>query len=345
MKTLRYAIIIIILGAVVGFAANFARNLTNSGGLSLKLPWEDNRKFSGATEIPPSYQPGDSLLSLRDAHEIYAKGKAIFIDAREPGDYQEGHIKGAISFPFEHWDEYWGAIRPMLDSTREIVAYCGGLDCELSLFAARELQRLGYGKAYIFFGGWEKWKEAGLPIETSQPSPADSDGSEWIIPGLLGLFMLGALLLIITGRMTIRRSSLIFISRLILGMLFIYASFDKALNPFEFAKIIHNYRLMPPWIINIAAIILPWIELLAGILLIVGYKVRGANLIIGGLLVIYIIMLSITASRGINIACGCFSTSAAAKGNIYMRILEDIGMFLLFLHIFFFYKLKSRRFT
>ena len=48
---------------------------------------------------------------------------------------------------------------------RKIVAYCGGFDCELSLFAARELKSLGYEKSYTFFGGWQKWVDAGLPIE------------------------------------------------------------------------------------------------------------------------------------------------------------------------------------
>ncbi len=345
MKTVRNAIIIVIAGAALGLAINTIRNATNTGGLSLKTHWDDNRKFSGVTEVPPSYQPGDSLLSLRDAHEIYTRGKAIFVDTREPGEYQEGHIAGAISFPFERWDEYWEAVKPTLDPQKEIIAYCGGLDCELSLFTSRELKQLGYEKAYIFFGGWEKWKEAGLPIETSQPTAAENSSSELLIPGFLGAYLLIVMALGITGKIPIKRSSIVFASRLILGALFIYASFDKALNPFEFAKITHNYRLLPPAIINIGAVILPWIELLAGILLIVGYRVKGANLIIGGLLVMYIIMLGITASRGINIACGCFSTSAAAKGNIYMRILEDVGMLLLALHIFFFYKTKSRRFT
>jgi uncharacterized membrane protein YphA (DoxX/SURF4 family) len=138
---------------------------------------------------------------------------------------------------------------------------------------------------------------------------------------------------------------LVLLSRLILGGLFIYASYDKLFNPLPFAQIIHNYRLMPPAFINIIAVILPWIELSAGILLIIGIRVRGANFIIFTLLIMYIAMLSITAARGINIACGCFSTSLAAKSNIYERIAEDIGMFILSIHILKCYRRKSRRYS
>jgi putative oxidoreductase len=142
----------------------------------------------------------------------------------------------------------------------------------------------------------------------------------------------------------LKNRKLLFISRLVLGAIFIYASYDKVLNPLAFAQVIHNYRLMPPQFINIIAIILPWIELLAGAFLIIGIWVRGANFIIGVLLIMYIAMLSITAIRGININCGCFSISSAVKSNLVARIIEDIGMFILSLHIFAFYKEKSRRY-
>lgn len=173
MKTLRDAIILIAAGIVIGLGLNAVRNATAGGGLAWDTPWPDNRA-KRELEIPPSYQPGDSLLALEDAYNLYLRGDAIFIDSREPYEYAEGHIRRAINFPFEDWDTYWDSVRPSLDSTREIVAYCGGLDCELSLFMARELKTLGYARSYTFFGGWQKWKDAGLPVETSGDKRANS---------------------------------------------------------------------------------------------------------------------------------------------------------------------------
>jgi uncharacterized membrane protein YphA (DoxX/SURF4 family) len=114
--------------------------------------------------------------------------------------------------------------------------------------------------------------------------------------------------------------------RVVLGAVFIYASVDKITHPDAFARIIHNYRLFPPALINIIAIITPWIELLAGTLLIVGWKHKAANLIIFGMLAAFIIALSISYARGININCGCFSTAATTKSDLLIRIIEDVLM-------------------
>jgi len=119
-----------------------------------------------------------------------------------------------------------------------------------------------------------------------------------------------------------------FIIRLIIGGVFIYASIDKIIFPGEFAKIIHNYRLLHPDLINIMAIMLPWFELVAGISLITGFRYKGANSIILLMLLIFIVALGINLARGVNINCGCFSTSSSVKSNLLVRMIEDILMLL-----------------
>ncbi len=140
----------------------------------------------------------------------------------------------------------------------------------------------------------------------------------------------------------LRKPSVVLTSRIILGALFIYASIDKIIHPLAFAQVIHHYRITPPELINYISIAMPWMELVAGVLLIIGYKAKGSNLIIGAMLIFFIILLSVTAIRGINVSCGCFTTSTAVKSNLIIRIIEDIGMMVLSLHIFLFYKEKTR---
>ena len=60
------------------------------------------------------------------------------------------------------------------------------------------------------------------------------------------------------------------ISRIILGIIFIYASYDKILNPVGFSENIHNFHVTPTAVENLAALIIPWIELIVGIFLIFG---------------------------------------------------------------------------
>ena len=168
MRSIKDAILIMILAIIIGFAINFARDTVSTGGLPLNTPWPDNREIV-ALELPPSYEAGsDSLITLEDAYNMFLEGDVKIIDAREQEEFDEGHIKGALNLPFEFWDEYWIDVEPYLSPDDEIVIYCGGLDCELSLFAARELKYRGYEKSYVFFGGWQKWIEAGLPTEITE---------------------------------------------------------------------------------------------------------------------------------------------------------------------------------
>jgi len=102
-----------------------------------------------------------------------------------------------------------------------------------------------------------------------------------------------------------------FAARWILGITFIYASYDKILAPADFAKIIYGYDLFPHDFINLIAIFLPFIELISGLALIVGIYPRSAVLIINGMLLAFILVLSINLIRGHEFDCGCFSVKKA----------------------------------
>lgn len=134
----------------------------------------------------------------------------------------------------------------------------------------------------------------------------------------------------------LEKKQILLISRIVLGGLFIYSGIDKIIDPLSFATIIHHYRIAPPDMINFAAIVIPWIEFMAGLFLVLGIKVRASALTINLLLVFFTVVLAVTAFRGINVACGCFSTSTAVKSNLALRIIEDFGMLALGLHVMFF---------
>lgn len=158
---------LIILAAII---IAFLFNALSPNGITHKGVWYDNRnKIDLIT--PPSYDPKvDSLLTMEDAFGLWESKQALFLDAREPDEYAEGHIPGAINFPFEEWDQYWEDIQTQIKPELKLVCYCGGLDCEVSLDMARELKVLGYPNAYIFFGGISKWVELKLPLEVNHES-------------------------------------------------------------------------------------------------------------------------------------------------------------------------------
>ena len=98
-------------------------------------------------------------------------------------------------------------------------------------------------------------------------------------------------------------------ARWILGLTFIYASFHKILSPADFAKIVYGYDLFPEIFINLIAIIIPFLELIAGLALIIGVYPRSAAIVINGLLLAFIAVLAINLIRGHEFDCGCFSVN------------------------------------
>ncbi len=153
-------------------------NAVSPKGIDIIGEWYDNRE-KNELEIPPSYDAEfDSLISMQEAYLLWKDSAAIFLDTREPYEYDEGHIPGSINFPFDYWDDCWQRVEPLLSKDAVIVCYCGGFDCELSLFTARELKMIGYDNALIFFGGINKWSEAELPLDYGSPDTEYHNGDE-----------------------------------------------------------------------------------------------------------------------------------------------------------------------
>ena len=98
-----------------------------------------------------------------------------------------------------------------------------------------------------------------------------------------------------------------------LGVTFIWSSWHKIADPPDFAKVVFNYHLVPPGLINAVAILMPWFELVAGLALVTGILRRGAALGIALLCVLFIAALSYNLAIGHPTICGCFSTYAAGK--------------------------------
>ncbi len=121
--------------------------------------------------------------------------------------------------------------------------------------------------------------------------------------------------------------------RLFIGGIFIYASIDKIAHPEQFARAIENYRILPWFLINIFAIILPWIELVSGVLLIAGVWLNGSAITISALLLIFIIAITAGLLRGLDISCGCFNTTGGQKIGLSL-IIKDVVLLLITIHIY-----------
>jgi uncharacterized membrane protein YphA (DoxX/SURF4 family) len=121
----------------------------------------------------------------------------------------------------------------------------------------------------------------------------------------------------------LRNKYLLFLFRIIVGFIFIYAGTLKISDPAGFSDAINNYDLLPLSFVNFFAITLPWIEVVAGLFLFFGISVKENSLIISVMLVVFILAIIISLGRGLNIDCGCFGTTSGTKVGI-IKLVENI---------------------
>jgi putative oxidoreductase len=120
-----------------------------------------------------------------------------------------------------------------------------------------------------------------------------------------------------------------------LGLFFVVSALPKLADPPSFAHMIYNYRLAPGPLVNLGALVLPWLELTCGIALILGIWNRTAAAVVGALLLVFVVAVSVNLLRGHAIDCGCFDVRDAGKPaperlhDMRMVIVRDAGMILM----------------
>jgi len=130
--------------------------------------------------------------------------------------------------------------------------------------------------------------------------------------------------------------------RIILSIVFVYASIDKIVHPQSFAQAVFNHQVLPEILINIIAIVLPWMELILGLCLLFNVWMNGASTLIAGLMFIFMSTITFNLLRGLDVGCGCFSTSTEESMNSLTLIRDMIFLCLsLSLVVFVFKKHKT----
>jgi putative oxidoreductase len=122
--------------------------------------------------------------------------------------------------------------------------------------------------------------------------------------------------------------------RLCIGGIFIYASMYKINYPAEFAEAIANYQIVPYWSVNVLAVVLPWVELVSGVLLIAGIRSRAAASVIGLLTVFFTVAVFVNLMRDAPIDCGCFQYIGDKIS--WRTFARDVILIIMITHVLFF---------
>lgn len=98
------------------------------------------------------------------------------------------------------------------------------------------------------------------------------------------------------------------------GAIFVYAGVQKIIDPAGFARTIFGYGILPGELVNLVAIVLPWVEVLAGGALLAGVWPVSASWVISGLLLLFMAAIVFNIARGYTFDCGCFGSGSDPAG-------------------------------
>lgn len=115
--------------------------------------------------------------------------------------------------------------------------------------------------------------------------------------------------------------------RILIGAVFVYAGITKLMDPAQFADNIASFRILPISAISVLATGLPVTEILAGIMMILGWHHLTANLVILMLTAIFAIALAQGLARGLQIDCGCFGDGKPSPIKTWISLGRDILLF------------------
>jgi sulfur-carrier protein adenylyltransferase/sulfurtransferase len=96
-------------------------------------------------------------------------GEVLILDVREPDEYEQGAIPGALHIPRGHLEGQIEGRAP--DKSRPVVVHCAS--GFRSAFAAKTLQDLGYADVASLAGGFNRWKDEGRPWRVPQTLSPD----------------------------------------------------------------------------------------------------------------------------------------------------------------------------
>jgi uncharacterized membrane protein YphA (DoxX/SURF4 family) len=115
--------------------------------------------------------------------------------------------------------------------------------------------------------------------------------------------------------------------RVFIGGYFVVAAVPKIIEPLAFATSIMHYGLIPSWSVNAVALVLAWLELLAGVGLIMGIRTRVQSLLCGGMLLIFTLAVAYAVVLGLKIDCGCFGESGGEEVS-WIKVAKNSAMIL-----------------
>ena len=126
------------------------------------------------------------------------------------------------------------------------------------------------------------------------------------------------------------RAAIALVLRLLLGAVFVWAGTVKILDSHDFLVSLYSYEIeLPETFLRLVAVILPWIEVICGLVVILGIWQDAGLDLISLLLVIFILATGQAWVRGLEISCGCFGSRVEETtflGSVGFAFLRNLAL-------------------
>ena len=119
-----------------------------------------------------------------------------------------------------------------------------------------------------------------------------------------------------------KRETLILLVRLALGGVFLYAGALKIADLVAVAGSVASYQILPYFGNYLVAAVIPWLEAICGLLLIAGWRTKGAAAVVLLLNLLFMTVLASALVRGLDIDCGCFR-QGGEKSSAWIALFRD----------------------
>lgn len=132
-------------------------------GVPLNYNWEAER--FPIPIVPDGPELAEMIrIDVDTAKQYFDDGGYLFLDAREPELYEEGHIPGAVNWYFDEFDQYHERYRGQITTDMPVVSYCISETCDESSILAQSLIYEYFQEVYLFSGGIDEWEFQGYPV-------------------------------------------------------------------------------------------------------------------------------------------------------------------------------------
>ena len=148
------------VSAVLGISTNLLRRVP----LPMLYKNPEARVLIAVSPAAATASSEPEVMEYKVVLQTWKASSALFVDARSPLFFEEGHIPRSINLPRDSIIQA-GSILELADKARPLVVYCSGEDCDDSRIVAKGLLAMGHSKVSVYAGGWEEWSASGSPVE------------------------------------------------------------------------------------------------------------------------------------------------------------------------------------